>query len=353
MSLQEDLGTQYLQKYMDSTILANYVESGLTMMCHLMEKISSLSNTDIYYMNGRTLYERITYECCRSLNVQSYALEINSLEDRIQEFEGTAINTESYRSQAEKLWEQFLIAYGEQVTRSMAEKYFENRRLNHKQNQFLRFLRDADTSITKSSKIKIAFFSSSNEELASIYSIYRQSKPNQDHIIKELILRFTSKSFVDQCMFIIRVHPNVRRKKSEDKLFYDNLVNSENIIIHNYQSNVDSYNLISNADIVVTVGSTIGLEASFLGKMSFSFAKTLWGDLGAVKLVSSIQDIFNYATNYDLEKAKLGALKYGLFMQYYGKEFEYCSLKQKRLLATKNSFDVLENVSKLLTWQKR
>ena len=86
-------------------------------------------------------------------------------------------------------------------------------------------------------------------------------------------------------------------------------------------SKINSYSLLDFVDIVITFGSTIGVEATLQKKPSILFGRTYWEDNDAAYKPSSLEDLENLLFKSDLKpKSKLNALKEGYFQRHRGRE---------------------------------
>jgi len=342
-SLAEDGATEHIESYMNSKKIGKYMDSVRSLANTLDHLLENIHNADVIYMNGRTLHERVAFEICKVKDLGSYALEISANEARVQKFSGTAVNSEFYSEAIENFWSTFVEKNGLSLAELIGSEFFRMRRSNTKMNQFLRLFSN-ETEVSKDKEKQVThftFFTSSNEELKSLYSIYGGHQINQNEIILQLIEFFSEEQNMKKFL-TIRVHPNTRRKRKLDKVFFDGLNSSRNVRIIDYSNGMNSYELIESSDVVMTAGSTVGLEAAYMGKPSLTFARTLWEGLNCSKLVKSVSDLRN-VLEIDTHYSKSQALKYGLFMMEYGFELEYFDLARLR---TKDSHSYFDQISR-------
>ena len=88
------------------------------------------------------------------------------------------------------------------------------------------------------------------------------------------------------------------------------------------KSPVDSYELMKAADIVVTYGSTVGVESAYLGKPTIVMGPSAYGILGCAEEVHSpdeLADALDGAKAADAERA----VCYGLMMMRRGMVFRH------------------------------
>ena len=113
----------------------------------------------------------------------------------------------------------------------------------------------------------ISYFTSSEDEFESLGDIWldQRFQLSQKNIIKELSRIAIKKNI----LLVIRVHPNVNNASKESKSNWTNIFKelpNKNILIIKECNNISSYSIVNNSNIVVVYGSTIGIEALFLGK---------------------------------------------------------------------------------------
>lgn len=109
-------------------------------------------------------------------------------------------------------------------------------------------------------KFRISVFTTSQYELVQVKELIKyRFYENQIDVINGLVEKFGF-----NCEIFIRVHPN----SSEDKAFMSDLVklDSNNVQIIPPDSALDTYQLIQYSDLVLTFGSTVGVESAYIGK---------------------------------------------------------------------------------------
>lgn len=126
-------------------------------------------------------------------------------------------------------------------------------------------------------KFRVVYFSSSDDEYAAISdTVPAGAWQNQISAVRDLILTCEA---VKNIELIIRVHPHLAKKSSADQQRWNELRGSQTRLIH-AESSVDSYALLDSADVVVTYGSTIGIEATYWGKPSVLVGPSVYQGLG-------------------------------------------------------------------------
>ena len=176
--------------------------------------------------------------------------------------------------------------------------------------------------------INIAIFNSSEDEAISIPEWQSSLYKNQNDGIYKIVNEFDK---IDKLKFYLRVHPNLKGvNNSQTKFIRDNLSQLPNLEIIQPDSPVSTYSLIDNSDVVITFGSTVGIEAVYRGKPSILMGRALYEDLGGVILPKTHEELVNILHNYILTRSlpqpknpQLAFIKYGFFQKTYGHPFEY------------------------------
>jgi CDP-glycerol glycerophosphotransferase (TagB/SpsB family) len=111
------------------------------------------------------------------------------------------------------------------------------------------------------------------------------------------------------------------------------------------ESPINTYDLLSKSDFIITFGSTIGVEASYFCKPSILASNAFHENLQIVKRVHTMQDIVDILNSKpnssQLRSSYENALKYGLFYSNGGIHFRF--LKKADLKEQDPSF-AFENV---------
>jgi hypothetical protein len=120
------------------------------------------------------------------------------------------------------------------------------------------------------------------------------------------------------------VHPNQRNKSKYDKRKWITLrSNSQNVKIYDYDSKINSYQLIDSAKGIITFGSTIGTEVAYARKPGALMSKARWDILIPHEFIKKESDldrwilkVLNRAPTIDLgvRKAYEGSLMWGHYM---------------------------------------
>ena len=137
----------------------------------------------------------------------------------------------------------------------------------------------------------IVFFVSSEHEYYAIKEV-KETQPYGQIEALRTILSATRTALVN-----VRVHPNLQDR---DPLFLSQLMDLEDekrIKIIDASSSIDSYELMSKADLIVSFGSTTGIEAAFLGKPVITIGASLYDAFPATALAYTHNELLELVTD--------------------------------------------------------
>ena len=131
---------------------------------------------------------------------------------------------------------------------------------------------------------------------------------------------------------IVRWHPNTSSAHKSDKARVQEIVlNSGNGVEHiSYESQINSYVLLNSADIVITMGSSIGVEACFRSKPVILLGQCDYSNLG-VAYEPRNYDEFRLLLNSPLSPLdKRGAIMWANYRQFHGTKMKFVNGKNGR-----------------------
>lgn len=168
---------------------------------------------------------------------------------------------------------------------------------------------------------RLVYFSSSDDEFTSIGELIQQPLfPSQREAVNFLI-RWVS--FKTDTELIIRVHPHLREKAKTERDWWNNLSGS-NLLTIPADSAVDSYALADSADIVLSYGSTMGVESAYLGKPSILMGDSDYRGLGCSYEPGSVSELIQLIENKNLPSLPSeNALPYGFYAMTMGELYNF------------------------------
>lgn len=295
-----------------------------------LEFISNTNNSCIYVYNGRFLIGNACWEVAKVSNNEIRFLEQFTMNKSNEYW----IFNKPVHS----------IVYRAEVINDFLENYDKNK-FNQLERAGINWFSDRVNGIShnftsdqiliyqKASNDRklISYFPSSEDELI-LLGIENEVWGNQKKIISDLADYFYKKGGID---FTIRLHPNTNHKSGEEvsrlmnfKFELEKKYNFINVI--NYNEKINTYSLIQQSDLVITSGSTVGLEAAFLKIPNILIGDSLYQAMrvayNPVNL-NELKDNFNsYLADPDKERHYLNALKVGMFHSSGGLPYKFIKM---------------------------
>ena len=193
-------------------------------------------------------------------------------------------------------------------------------------------------------KINVVIFNSSEDEYAAIGGEWDKNKvfDNQIQGIKWISKHYKPQPQVN---ITLRIHPNLSKLNYK----YTNSVNHElkgldNLYIIEPESEISSYSLIDMADIIIVFGSTIGIEASYWGKVVINLSEAYYNPLGSVYVPKTKEELFSLLDSKLKPLENTGAKIYG---NYFGQEKD---VKNKVIDYDYQPINILSKTIKIQKW---
>ncbi len=271
----------------------------------------------VYTFNGRFCNSRAVMQASRDLRV-----EIRLHERGASKFLYTAnsfIPHDARNLQKEMLkqWEK----YGNEHAREVAMRFFEECRAGKEQSwkSFIDGQVKYKIPIIDHSKKIVTYFSSSDDEYMAVGDIFKWTGwKNQFEAVLDLIGVCRENKNIQ---LFIRLHPHLREKSIEDQQKWLSLSNYEKVELISFDSEVDTYSMIDHSDIVVTSGSTVGIEAVFWRKPSITLGPSNYSDLGASYQPRSYIELKNLLSSPDIKADREKTMPFGFYMATFGERF--------------------------------
>lgn len=209
----------------------------------------------------------------------------------------------------------------------IADQWFSDRARSQKQGWFS-FTTEQSEGLLPSqfaaNKINLAIYNSSDWEFVGLDDYKPPFYKNQNDGLLRLA---ESLQHNPEFEIYLRVHPHLKEKKNSQTDFISNhLVDRfPNFHVIDADSKVSSYALMLHSNLVMTFGSTIGIEAAYNRKPSLLLGHALYEDLDACVIPNSHEEAVDWIRNrqYEMTQDELyrrhkNAAKYGYFNQTLG-----------------------------------
>lgn len=291
------------------------------------EKLITIYQPDeVYIFNGRFSESYPMVKYCSTHNIRFNTFEVGATKHKYEIYENALPhsiiarkkNLESLWNNADKFKTQLAKDWFEQKTKGTNQ---DDKNYIASQTKSL-LPRDFNTTLTN-----IGIFNSSEDEMKTIEEWQHEIYSTQNEAIAKIIKYFEHNS---SYRFYLRMHPNlVNLDNTQVKEIKD--FTFENLIIIEPDDPVDTYHLMKNCDIVISFGSTIGIEATYSRKISIMLGKSFYSGMDAVFEPQSYDELFSLINNFKQLSPKPieNTYPYAYYVSNRGKEFKNFTYKGK------------------------
>ena len=210
---------------------------------------------NMYIFNGRALRQKLL-----GLLANYYKLDVFFIERNMWN-KGRTIITKSRVQSFEYLKTNKCKDYLESVHDISVKKLYETVMLKQYKNY------QSDLFENKHTKPLISYLSGSSDEYCAFTDeVMLKDCKTQIELVKNL----SNFCFSKNLDFLVRVHPNSRKKSKMDLDLWNHLesyLKTRNQVFYNANSNVNTYSIIKNSELLITNGSTVSIEACLLDKI--------------------------------------------------------------------------------------
>jgi hypothetical protein len=139
------------------------------------------------------------------------------------------------------------------------------------------------------------------------------------------ILRFCSDEWVlENFLVVVRWHPNIVRAGIGEKERVKQVITQSKDALHIFpEDRTDSYRLVELSDFIITFGSTIGLEASAMGKAVITLGHSTYSHLNFNYKPLDFNCLMSILSNPPLSLDPKTALFYSAYLSAKGEDFKH------------------------------
>ncbi len=266
------------------------LNSGIELFENVISKINNYKIEKIYAWNGRrpsdgpvlfaAKYKHIPFKTFISSNPKQYSLSKGTKSHDLKETKKRLNNYSKYilkkNINLKEIYKNFIL---NKINNNIEKSNYGHQRIDSKKGKKI------------GEKNYIVFFTSSAYEYAGFKDWDSKIYLDQYQAIKRLI----NDKRLRNTKIIIRWHPllkiagTIEKKRAEDII----KIKVKNVRHVRFDENISSYNILLNADKVITYGSTIVFEADYLKKPIISLTETPYDDFNFFHKPSSHEEAIN------------------------------------------------------------
>jgi hypothetical protein len=326
-------------------LLTRSIRSTLKIYLNFSQFIKDNNISSVYIFNGRfSLTAAIVYLC--SLNsIKFFIHERASDLEKFQIVQNEPLSSiTNYKERVNNHWDNSSIGRRELI----GHDFFVSRRKGIVKNWWPFLKLDSASPIEKFPKNKkiVTIFMSTESEFYPYLDWKTFPSDNQIEVIKEIIDYFDENS---DFYFYVRAHPN-QQKELENVNFDKSCFEKSHVKFFMPNSNIDSYQLLFESNVVIHFGSTIGLESTYWKIPSIALKASTYAGVDDIwYFPKDFAELLDLMITYQLpSKSQLNALKAGFYENTYGNFFLFSSepelgratFKGQDLTEIKGSIDI-------------
>lgn len=170
------------------------------------------------------------------------------------------------------------------------------------------------------SKKNLVIFNSSDDEFAAVgREFFNPEFGKQINVLRYIKETLKNNNSIH---VYLRMHPNMKGMTEEAIQDIKELAGS-NFFIIPPESAINSYKLMDLSNIVITFGSTTGVEAVYSEKPSILIGNSMYRNLNITYNPETLQELSNLLVQDLMKKDKIGAYIYAFYRATFGISFKY------------------------------
>ncbi len=172
----------------------------------------------------------------------------------------------------------------------------------------------------KNDKKIFTIYTSSYYEFFALGKDFRVKKNQDINHYKNILQILNCENIIDQYDVRVRWHPNLITAGKEELEKINSIINStkDKVIHYPPENKVNSYKLLEKSDLIMSFGSTIGIEATFYNKPSILWGVAYYEDTGGVYDINSLNELENLLRNELKPKPYEKSLKFAFHEKMKG-----------------------------------
>lgn len=300
-------------------LVAHVLQGALAVFDFVSDELDRQRPDLVYVFNARMAYDRSVLRACETRSVPFLIYETASSLDKFWLRPFTTHDRVHLQDEMLATWNQ---VRDRPDATSVAAQWFVERREGRPRDE------PSYTRLQTASRLPddipsgriVAYFSSSDDEYIAVSDDYRwEVWPHQLDAVRSLT-RVVAR--LNDAHLVVRVHPHlVAKHPIERKRWMELEGTSARLTVIAPESEVDTYALVEAADVVVTGGSTVGVEAVFWGRPSILLGPSHYDRLGVVHRAHDEDELERLLRDPALVTNRDAALAYGYYRGTFGEPY--------------------------------
>ena len=303
----------------------NFVISSLISSIKTLDILFEITPDHVYTFNGRVSHYNAIKNFAQHFKIDFSIFEITANKNKYLILKNKPLHSvDSYTNQIEEIWRSSKLELNEKE--KQAKSFFDLNSGRFKDPRFNINVFSKDEVIENIERFKstnkrvISIFNSTRNEFECVEEWNKEKFYEDDEELINEICEYFKKN--KELLFILRVHPNLKFLKNTQSDNIKKLSKNNNLIIIPPQEKLSSYGLIRISDLIITFGSTIGVESTYMGKKTITIGDSLYKNLDCTYTPKSFNELIDLIKDDKLTpKPLVSTYKYGFYILNNGNYF--------------------------------
>lgn len=297
-------------------ILIRYLISGICVYKISEEIIQDVHPDRVVTYNGRFVCSKGIVDACRKYSVPILYHERGATKERYYLSEISPHNIKAIRNHIKNTW----LNLEDKEKFKIAESYF-LRKIKGEEIGWVSFTANQikDFIPKKTKKYRWTYYTSSDDEYLFLDNFIDSYIFESQISAVKFLINYVSK--IENVELVIRVHPHKEKKSKRLRDFWNSLSGKNVLVIPSY-SRIDSYALAKSSDLIIVYNSTMGVEASYMGKPVILLGESVYRGLDCVYEPLTEEELISIlCENSLLPKPKGNCLPFGYYYSVFGNKY--------------------------------
>lgn len=314
--------------------IRKHLITAATVYYSIKNHLQKMQPDQIILFNGRLSSHMPALDVAKEMGVPAYVHERSGALERYSFLKNTTPHDiRPIAAQIEEVYNS--IPLSDEEKEKIAVQWYEERRNNVPQ-FWTSLTKDQKEGLIPSNltpdKVNLVIFNSSEDEMEEFAYWKNPYYKNQFEGMDRLLTSLRERDEESRIRVFLRVHPHLKGAKGSQVAGILELEKKypELTVIH-ADSKVSTYALVDAADLVLTYGTTVGIEAAYRGKPLLLMARSPYEEVGVAFRPATHETFIETLLDFpktrklplDLKAVRRGVIKYAVFQRFKGVNYKY------------------------------
>lgn len=301
-------------------LIRTMLRSGIIVYEYVRSVLAKARPDLVYLFNGRFCNSRAVMNAAQDLDIHFRVHERGATKDR---YTARPFMPHDFGRVQDEMLEAWAQVSSNKALRQIGHQFFIGRRRGQEQGWTSFTTQQIEGWIPDlaADKKVVTYFASSDDEFRAVGDIVKWDHWSDQRTALQSLIRVCEG--LPNVQLIVRLHPHLSKKSIEDRTGWTSLSIPEDAVLVGPEDPVDTYALIERSDLVVTGGSTVGIESVYWGTPSICLGPSIYTKLGAVHVPRDEPELKQMLLQDELEVQPEKTLPYGYYFSEFGEKYRH------------------------------